>query len=438
MKKMRILALALAAVLTVAALAACGGTSDDGNETGGGSSSASGSVYWLNFKPEADEALQEIAETYKAETGVEVTVVTAAQGTYEATLTAEMDKSEAPTLFVIGNQASVKTWGEYAIDLTGTDIYNELSTDDFTLYDADGRAVSIGYCYESFGIIVNTKLLGDAGYTLEDIYNFDSLKAVADDIHARASELGFDAFTSAGMDSSSSWRFTGHLANMPLYYESVDAGGWEECPETIEGTYLDNYKQIWDLYITDSAYDPTTLATGGYDAEAEFINGEAVFYQNGTWEYSALSEAWGDDEMTMIPIYIGVEGEENQGLCSGTENCWAVNANASEEDQQATLDFMYWLVTSEEGTAMMAEQFGEIPYKGAAENPNVFYQNAQAYMDEGKYTVSWTFNYTPNVDSWRATLVSALNQYDAGGSWDDVVTAFVNGWATEYQAVNGN
>ena len=57
-------------------------------------------------------------------------------------------------------------------------------------------------------------------------------------------------------------------------------------------------------------------------------------------------------------------------------------------------------------------------------------------MEEGKYTVEWTFNYTPNVDSWRATLVSALNQYDNGGSWDDVVTAFVSGWATEYEAAN--
>ena len=43
----------------------------------------------------------------------------------------------------------------------GTNVYNELTTDDFTLYDADGKACSIGYCYESFGIITNKKLLDD-------------------------------------------------------------------------------------------------------------------------------------------------------------------------------------------------------------------------------------------------------------------------------------
>ena len=399
-----------------------------------GSKDSAGKVYWLNFKPEADEALQQIAKDYKEETGVEVKVVTAASGKYQETLTAEMDKSEAPTLFVVGNQAAVKTWGDYCYDLKDTDVYKELTTDDFTLYNGE-EVASIGYCYETFGIIVNKTLLTKAGYSVEDITNFNTLKSVADDIHARAGELGFDAFTSSGMDDSSSWRFTGHLANLPLYYESVD-DNWTECPAEVKGTYLDNFKNIWDLYITDSAVDKTTLATGGYDAEAEFKDGKAVFYQNGSWEYSALSEVYGDDEMTMIPIYTGVEGEENQGLCSGTENCWAVNKNASEEDINATLDFMKWLVTSEEGTKMMSEQFGEIPYKNAAENNNVFFKAANEALEAGKSSVAWAFNYTPNVDQWRSGMVAAMNKYDNGESWDNVVSAFVDGWATQYKAAN--
>ncbi len=448
MKRNKVIAALLTAMLAVGMLAGCSSEessssegSAEGTEEGTEasteetSSGATGSVYWLNFKPEADEALQEIATTYKDQTGVDVKVVTAASGTYSSTLTAEMDKSSAPTLFVVGNQAGVKTWDDYCLDLKGTDVYNELTTDDFTLYDEEGKACSIGYCYECFGIIVNKNLLDKAGYSLDDIKDFASLKSVADDIHSKADELGFDAFTSSGMDDSSSWRFTGHLANMPLFYEARD-DDWTDTPAEIKGTYLDNFKDIWDLYITDCAYDPSTLATGGYDAEAEFLDESAVFYQNGSWEYAALSEKFSNDDMAMIPIYIGVEGEENAGLCNGTENCWAVNAKASEEDQKATLDFMYWLVTSEDGTKMMAEQFGEIPYKDAAEDENVFFKDAQEYMDEGKYTVDWTFNLTPNVDEWRAGLVAAMNQYDAGGSWDDVVTAFVDGWAEQYKAAN--
>ena len=427
----KLLSVALCATMVAGLLAGCGSSSKSDKA----SSDSKGSVYWLNFKPEADEALQGIAKTYEKENGVKVKVVTAASGNYNSTLTSEMGKSAAPTLFVVGNQAAVKTWDDYCIDLKDTDVYKELSTDAFNLTDENGKVASIGYCYESYGIIVNKKLLKKAGYEITDIKDFASLKSVAEDIHKRADKLGFDAFTSSGMDDASSWRFTGHLANMSLFYEGRD-DGWKEAPAEIKGTYLDNFKNVWDLYINNSKYDKKTLATGGYDAEAEFKKGEAVFYQNGTWEYDALKKSISDDDMQMIPIYCGVEGEEKAGLCSGTENCWAVNAKASKADQKATLEFMKWLVTSKEGTKVMAEQFGAIPYKKAADSGNVFLKNANDLLEAGNYNVDWTFNYTPNVDEWRASLVAAMNKYDAGGSWDDVKTAFVQGWATQYKAAN--
>ena len=445
----KFLALLLALVM-VFALAACGEPATDpsdapsgGDDTQtsdapeGGDSTATGSVYYLNFKPEADAAWQELAALYTEQTGVTVKVVTAASGEYSSTLTAEMDKSDMPTLFQCGNQAGLDTWGDYCYDLTDTAVYKEMTTDDFNLFGENGEVYCIGYCYEAFGIIVNTALLAEAGYELSDITNFESLKSIAEDITARhaTGELAFAAFSSSGLDSSSSWRFSGHLANMPLYYEFRDDGVTSQ-PATITGAYLDNFKMIWDLYVANSDTAPAQLTTATSDqSQAEFGEGKAVFYQNGSWEYDSLVKDFGMDpaNLAMIPIYCGVEGEEDAGLCCGTENCWAVNAKASEEDIQATLDFMYWVVTSEEGTTMMAEQFGPIPFKNAKESSNVFFNNANEYIADGKYTVTWAFNYTPNVDTWRAAVVAALTQYTVGGgSWDDVVTAFVQGWATQY------
>ncbi len=422
MKKLVSIVLALALALSLAAVA---------------SAETTGSVYYLNFKPEADQAWQDLAKLYTEQTGVEVKVLTAASGTYDTTLTSEMDKGDnAPTLFQCGNQGAVNTWGSYCLDLTGTKVFDELTTEDFNMKGADGETLSIGYCYESFGIIVNKALLAEAGYSIEDIKDFASLKAIAEDIHARAAELGFDAFTSSGMDGSSSWRFSGHLANMPLFYEFRDDGVTEQ-PATITGAYLDNFKAIWDLYIQNSAADPAQLSSyTGDQAEAEFGEGKAVFYQNGTWEYSNLTQDFGmkDEDLAMIPIYCGVDGEENAGLCSGTENCWAVNKNAPQANIDATLDFLYWVVTSDEGTEMLAKEFGPCPFKNAKETANVFCNDANAYTAAGKYVVTWAFNYTPAVDDWRAGVVSAMTQYSAGsGSWDDVVTAFVGGWAYQYE-----
>ena len=424
MKKAR--ALLIVAILCVGMFAGCGKKDDKG------------SVYWLNFKPESDEVLQKVAKMYTEETGIEVKVVTAASGTYNQTLLAEMDKSDAPTLFVIGNQNAVKEWKDYALDLTDSAIAKELNTDAYNMYDEDGNLVSIGYCYECYGIIVNPDLIEAAGHTMDELKNFAGLKAVAEDIHARAAELGFDAFSASDMDSSSSWRFTGHMANLEYYYESRDAGGWKECPSSIKGTYMENFKNLYDLCINNSLTPANELATGGHDAQNQFKSKKAAFYVNGSWEYSAVSEAI--PNATMIPYYCGVEGEEKAGLNCGTENYWAINSQASEADQKATMDFMVWCVTDPEASRLLVDTFGVMPYKKAAESTNGFLAAANEYSANGCYVMDWATNYQPNVDSYRATLVSALNDYNADQSaanWEKVVTAFVNGWAVEYQKING-
>ena len=436
----KFLAMLLALVMALS-LVACGEQKQPDADPNEGGDTATGSVYYLNFKPESDAAWQTLAAAYTAETGVPVKVVTAASGQYDTTLTAEMDKDAAPTMFQVGNLGAVNSYGEFCYNLEGTDVYNQMTTHDFDLKNADGETVSIGYCYEAFGIIVNKALLEKAGHSLDEITNFESLKAVADDIHARAAELGFDAFTSAGLDGSSSWRFSGHLANMPLFYEFRD-DSVSSKPATIKGTYLDNYKNVWDLYITDSATTGAALLTAtGDQAEAEFGQGKAVFYQNGTWEYSNLTAAdkfaMNPDDLTMIPIYCGVEGEEKAGLCTGTENYWSVNKNAKPEDIQATLDFLKWVVTSDAGTTMMSEQFGACPFKSSKAPSNPFSALANEYVANGCYPVTWAFNFTPAVNDWRAAVVDALSKYTAGnGSWDDVKTAFVDGWATQYANEN--
>ena len=445
----KLIALLLAVVMVIG-LAACGSSTTTetkapteakvdtpATEAKTDAPAAEGSVYYLNFKPEADGALQELATLYTETTGVPVKVVTAASGTYSDTLTAQMGKDGAPTVYNIGNMSGLKDWDEYALDLTGTAVAGELTTNDFNLYNEAGELKSIGYCYESFGIIVNKALLEKAGHSVDEIKDFASLKAVADDIHARAAELGFDAFSSAGLDGSSSWRFSGHLANMPLFYEFRDDGVTEQPAES-KGTSLDNFRSIWDLYITDSAADPTALsAATGDQSEAEFGEGKAVFYQNGTWAYSDVSSL-GDENLGMLPIYIGADGEENQGLCTGSENYWCVNNTSSDEDIQATLDFLYWCVTSDTGTSAMADDMGfVIPFKAAKDSTNPLIAIANEYVADGKTSVDWCFSTMPS-EEWKNGVGSALTAYAAGtGDWNGVVTAFVDGWAKEYKLANG-
>ena len=393
---------------------------------------AAGSVYYLNFKPEQDEAWQKLAAEYTAQTGVPVTVLTAASGTYEETLMAEMGKTEAPTLFQVNGPVGLANWADYCYDLSGSDLYSHLTSDGFALKDGDA-VLGIAYVVESYGLITNKTLLEKAGYTVDDINSFDTLKKVAEDITARSGELGFAAFTSAGMDASSDWRFKTHLANLPIYFE-YQADGIGTTTE-IKGTYLDNYRNIWDLYINNSTCAPAELsAKTGDDSRNEFLEGKAVFYQNGSWEYGNVSAVYSDDELAMIPIYIGVGDEAKQGLCTGTENYWCVNKDASEEDIAATLAFMNWCVT--DAAEAMANDLGfVIPFDTAVESTNLFVKQDVAYTAEGKTPVSWNFPTMPS-EEWKNVLGSALTAYAADqtdANWDAVVSAFVDNWAAEYK-----
>ncbi|WP_276911731.1 extracellular solute-binding protein, partial [Dubosiella newyorkensis] len=206
-------------------------------------------------------------------------------------------------------------------------------------------------------------------------------------------------------------------------------------------TYLPEYRKIYDLYITDSTVPGKDLAAKtGDDSRNEFESEKAVFYQNGSWEYTNLTnDGMKAEDLTMIPIYIGVGDEAKQGLTTGTENYWVVNKEASEEDIQATLDFMDWCVTSEEGTTAMADDMGfVIPFKDAKPSENVFVVEDQKLTEEGYKPVSWNFTTMPS-EEWKNALGSALTQYAADptdANWKAVEEAFVDNWKTEYDLAN--
>ena len=120
-----------------------------------------GKVYYLNFKPEQDEAWQNLAKAYTEETGTDVTVVTAASGQYETTLQSEMAKSDAPTLFQVNGPVGLKNWKDYCYDLKDADITKELTSDAYELKDGDA-VDGIAYVIESYGLITNKTLLEKA------------------------------------------------------------------------------------------------------------------------------------------------------------------------------------------------------------------------------------------------------------------------------------
>lgn len=439
-KLLRLVSIGAAALAFTGTLAACGSPSSGSTDT------ANGKVYYLNFKPEVADAWKALATEYTNEKGVQVTVQTAASGTYETTLKSEMAKTDAPTLFQVNGPVGLDTWKDYASDLSDTAIYKDLTDQNIALKSSDGQQVlAVPFAMETYGIIYNKALLAkyfalpDAAVkSVDQITSFDALKKVSDGIQANKSKLGVEgAFTSAGFDSSSDWRFHTHLANVPLYYE-YKADNVTGQPATIKGTYLPGFKNIFDLYLTDSTTKPSLLSSKTIqDANSEFALGKAIFYQNGTWAYNDIKgKKVADADMGMLPIFIGAPGEEKQGLCTGSENYWVINSNASDADKAATKAFLEWVITSDKGREALSKTMGFVtPFNTFADyqstNPLVLAD--AAYQKAGKTPVSWNFTTMPS-QNWKTTLGQAMLQYAQGtGNWDAVKKAFVDNWATEYK-----
>jgi raffinose/stachyose/melibiose transport system substrate-binding protein len=137
-----------------------------------------------------------------------------------------------------------------------------------------------------------------------------------------------------------------------------------------------------------------------------------------------------------MPIYTGVEGEETQGLCTGTENFFAINAKASAEDQKLAEDFIYWLYSSETGKKFVIEKLNFIaPFDTFTETEkpaDPLAKEVIRWMEkDGITSVPWNFTVFPS-QTFKDSFGASLLQYAQGSmSWDDLTAKVVTDWKAE-------
>ena len=441
--KVRAALLAATVVLLLLPLSACGKKNEQVT------------VRYLNFKPEIADKYQELANTYEDETGVKVIIDTAANNTYEQTLMAKMSTTEAPTLFQINGPRGYKSWQEYCADLSDTELYKHLTDKSLAVTDGD-KVVGIPYVVEGYGIIYN-KAITDKYFALanrtttytsmDEINSFDKLKALVEDMQARASDLGIKGvFASTSLKTGEDWRWQTHLANIPITHEftakNVDLTS--DATNEIEFRYHNEFKNIFDLYINNSVTDKKLLGTKTVsDSMAEFALEQCAMVQNGNWAWSQIAGVSGNkvkaENVKYLPIYTGVEGEENYGLAVGTENFYAINESATEEEQKAAADFIYWMYSSDKGKKTVTEELGFIaPFDTFKEDERPTDPLAQEIIrwmsKEGVRTIPWNFTLFPS-SQFKENLGSSLLKYAQGTKdWTSVTADTVADWKKESAA----
>jgi raffinose/stachyose/melibiose transport system substrate-binding protein len=409
-------------------------------------------LYYLNFKPEVAEVYSRLAKDFKAETGVTLNVVTAAANSYETTLKSELAKSSAPVIFHVNGPVGYRAWASYCEDISDFEVTSHLIDTDSAIKQGDS-VMALPFVTEGYGIIYNNAIMekyfalnGRATdfSSMDDINSFDKLAVLVSDMTNHKEELGIDGvFASTSMQSGEEWRWQTHLFNLPLYYELKDKSlpPLSSGLESIDFTYSQNYKNIFDLYINNSVTDRKLIGSKSVsDSMAEFALGRCAMVQNGNWAWSQISKVTGntvkESDIKMLPIYIGAVGEEEQGLCIGTENYLAINSKASAEQKKMADEFLTWLFTSETGKDYVTNELGFIVPFDSFESDEIpsdpLAREIYRYLsDENKKNIPWSFTVIPSLE-FKNSLGSDLLGYAQGNvSWEKLEANTVSEWKAE-------
>lgn len=455
---MRKTLLTVMALLLVSTMLFAGGDKEAASSASA-SSGAKTEIYFLNFKPEvADVYTNVVKPAFEAENPeYTLKVETAASNQYASTLRAEMAKAAPPVIFQVNGPVGIVDNVNDVAELKNTDFYKLLGDKSMALSVGNTEVAAIPYAVEGYGIIYNQdimdryfKLADPVVKSMDEVKSFDTLKKLVEDMTKKKSALGIQGvFASTSFAPGNDWRWQTHLFNMPLYAEMIqDDPNANPILTATAATEFDfdfapQYKQIFDLYLNNSTTEKGMLGSKSVDdSMAEFSLGQAAMVQNGNWGASQILGLQGNkvapEDIKFLPLYVGLAGEENQGLDVGTENYLVINKNASEAAQKGADVFLTWLFSSPTGKQIVNNDLGFItPFNSfsADEMPSdPLAAEVVRWMNmDGITSVPWTFAGIPS-EEWKNAFGAELLKYINGtSSWDDVVSVAQTEWAKEAQ-----
>lgn len=410
-------------------------------------------IVLMNFKPEAKEAYQTIADEYYKQTGVEVKIVSPEDGTYDETLAEMMEGKEQPAIIQLNGYVSYEKWKDYCENLISSSLYTDM-TDQSMVISGATTIDAVPFALEGYGIIYNDAILqkyflleekGTDFTSVSEIDSYNEFEKLVQDMTAHKEELGIEGvFASTSLAENERWRWSNHLSNLPLFYEIGKQTSYGNymiatiATREIKFTYENEFKNIFDLYIENSCSPKNQLVNKTTeDSMVEFATGKCAMVQNGSWSYQQIASAEGkvveDGDIKIMPIYIGAPGESSQGICISTESYYAVNKNVSEEEKEEAIAFLEWMYTTDEGAAMVANELGfYAPYKkfNKMEYSNPLVSEVLEWNERADISnVPWIFPSYPS-EAFKDALGRDLLEYvEQNITWKALVTNTKENWA---------
>ena len=321
----------------------------------------------LLSSPSQTAVWDEIAENYKNQTGVTLRVTAVSADTYPAALAKQLKADDAPVIFEWNEKLRDESLSDVMTDLKGTGFASFLADPSLALRDGD-RVLAVPIDVSAFGILYN-KALTDRYFALEgkgtsyssmdEINSFEKLSLLVGDMQKHKADLGIDGvFAAPALDRKGGSVWQKEVANAAVYAEARRTDGALDdiaafLKDTFDFGYSDNVHKFLDLTVKNADADAESLGTRtAADAQNAFRKGKTVFLLESTDASDALFADGGTlkaEQVGILPLYFGADGEETQGLSVRVERALSVNEKADADRKQAAVDFLEWLFSSPEG-----------------------------------------------------------------------------------------
>lgn len=351
---------------------------------------AADKIIVFQSKVEIIDQMEELAEAYEDETGVEVEVWGTTGDGYTQQLKTKLANNQGPTVFSLLPGSESETFESYLEDLSDLSFVDKIA-EGMADTNSEGQVVGIPYTMEGFGMVYNKDLIN-----AEEVTDYDSFVKMLQD----QKENGVNGF---GL-SQESYFLLAHLLNTPFALQEdpldfIDKlnNGEVKMADTPE---FQEFAKFYEA-IREYSYNPLEET---YDKECgDFATGKTAAIHQGNWCYSMFEDYDIDFEMGLAPVPIS----GNDKLAVSVPAAWYVNSQASDAEKKAGKDFLEWLYTSETGQDFLMNEFGFLPVVEGMESDSLDPLSAQVaeFAAEGK-TITWPMNAWPTgiVDAYLVAV----------------------------------
>ncbi len=390
----RMMAFAVAIVMTASLLAGCGSA-----DTGASAATAPEAtvkaeagtaaeaeakppvkIVWFDENAYALDKMDAILAGLKDEENIEIEVEHSANN-YFTVLKTKINSGDAPDIYQTKAGTDNKTYAEYSYDYTNEEVVKKFTDDAIEQCVYQGKVTGLPWNYQTFSLLYNKKLFADAGIT--------ELPKTLTELGELCEKLKAKGITPFANGYKEYWVFR-HIIDHFMAAEGKEPATLAE--EITNGSvkigdlkYMKNSFAFIDLTIKYGL--PKPLEIGWEESENDLALGKAAMIHMGDWCEPTLKKVNPDIQVGFLPLPVGDDPGSAKVLANVS---WVWRVYNDSENLDAAKKALEYFLTSDKGIELNANDLSSvIAIKGSTVKPSGMLANSALEIMSGGDFYPW-------------------------------------------------